>query len=121
MAWHGERWQGHFGSRSRPSKQPLCLSNGNPVCAKEQPLGPIPGCVFGNVPIGFSAAIGGHYGQSTTSLTTSDKSCAAGKHAEHPEDATHLTSQSSTSHMARVAREVPTYREIIARAGMKKL
>jgi|tagenome__1003787_1003787.scaffolds.fasta_scaffold9454220_2 hypothetical protein len=32
-----------------------------------------------------------------------------------------VTALSGVEHMARVAREVPMYREIIARAGMKKL
>ena len=32
-----------------------------------------------------------------------------------------VTALSGKEHMARVAREVPMYREIIARAGMKKL
>jgi hypothetical protein len=92
LKWHGARWQDHCGSRGRPSRQPVCLSNGDPVCREGTDAPADSGCTVGNVPIGFRRQSEGHYGQSATSLTTSGERRAAGKHAGHPpEDAARLT------------------------------
>jgi hypothetical protein len=69
----------------------------------------------------ISIAIGGHYGQSATSLTTSGVAPLKNMPDIFQKMQRTWPSKSSTSHTARVAREVPMYREIIARAGMKKL
>jgi hypothetical protein len=89
-AWRG--WQDHYGSGSRPSKQGACLSNGNPVCREGTATPADSGLRLWKRSHRISTAIGGHYGQSATSLTTSGESRAAGKHAGRlQEDAARLT------------------------------